>query len=143
MNMKKNISIVLIVVLLFASFAFCVLWQRAVHDKSNFEAIAQAEANETYRHFLDYQTMSDESDYWGGVSSFYAFREAYTLLTEGTNKTANSIFCNEIYGCLLCSPERARDHISEIIDIMEILSDNVWNERGYLQMAELRNTLQE
>ena len=141
--MKKHISIILIFALLLVAVVFCVLWQKAVHDKSDIEALAQVNATEAYTHFIEYQKTGDDADYWGGVSAFYAFHEAYSLITAGTNKTANSIFCNEVYGSLLCSPEKSKVHISEITDVMKILSENVMDENGYLRMSELRNTLQE
>lgn len=120
--MKKRIFIVLIIALSLSSVTFCTLWQRALYDKSDLEVIAQTEANEAYRRFLDFQENGDDCDYWGGVSAFYAFQRAYSLLTEDTSKTTNNTFCNEVYGSLLCSPERSKAHISDIIDVMKILS---------------------
>ena len=63
-------------------------------------------------------------------------------LTEDTNKTTNRIFCNEVYGSLVLSPELSQAHISDIVYVMKILSENVMDENGYVRMLELRNTLQ-
>ena len=52
--MKNRIAKTLIIVLAFTSVVFCVLWQRAAHDRSEFEALAQAEAAEAYEHFFDF-----------------------------------------------------------------------------------------
>ena len=65
------------------------------------------------------------------------------MLTEGTNKSSNYAFCNEVYGCLVLSPEKSQKHIAEIIEVMEILAANVEDENGYLRMADLRNNMQE
>lgn len=66
----------------------------------------------------------------------------YGLLTEDTNKSTNRIFCNEVYGSLVLSPELSQAHISDIVYVMKILSENVMDENGYVRMLELRNTLQ-
>lgn len=91
---------------------------------------------------MAYQESGDDGDYWQGVAAFYAFQEAYGLLTEDTNKSANRIFCNEVYGSLVLSPELSQAHISDILHVMKILSENVMGENGYVRMSELRNMLQ-
>ena len=131
----------MIIALLLAAVAFCVLWQRALHDASDVEAIAQAGAAEAYRQFVSYQEKGSDGDYWAGVAAFSSFQRAYGFLTMDTGKSANYAFCNEVYGSLLYSPERSKEHISEIIDVMKILSENVLDERGYSRMSELRNAL--
>ena len=139
--MEKRIYRVLIIVLLLAAVAFFALWQRALHDTSDVEAIAQAGAAEAYRQFVSYQEKGSDGDYWAGVAAFSSFQRAYGHLALDTNKPANYAFCNEVYGSLLYSPERSKEHISEIVDVMKILSENVLDERGYSRMSELRNAL--
>ena len=139
--MEKRIYRILIIALLFAAGAFCVLWQRALHDTSDVEAIAQAGAAEAYGQFTAYQEKGNDGDYWAGVAAFSSFQRAYGLLAMDTGKSANYAFCNEVYGSLLYSPERSKEHISEILDVMKILSENVLDERGYSRMSELRNAL--
>ena len=95
-----------------------------------------------YTSFSAYQESGNDGDYWQGVAAFYAFQEAYGLLTEDTNKSTNRIFCNEVYGSLVLSPELSQAHISDIVYVMKILSENVMDENGYVRMLELRNTLQ-
>lgn len=141
--MKKNIFMILLIVLALAAVTFCVLWQDALHDKSDLEAFAQAAANEAYTYFLDFQEKGYNSDYWGGVAAFHAFQGAYRLLTEGTAQSENLVFCNEVYGSLLLSPEQAKAHISDVIAVMEILSENGRDENGFLRMSELRNVLRQ
>lgn len=125
-----------------STIAFCVLWQHTVHNQSDFTTFAQAEANKAYTSFSAYQESGDDGDYWQGVAAFYAFQEAYGLLTEDTSKSTNRVFCNAVYGSLVLSPEQAKAHISDIAHVMKMLSENVMDEGAYAQMAELRNTLQ-
>ena len=138
-SMKKSIASMIIAVLSLLAIIFCVLWQHTVHDQTDF---AQAEANKAYTSFSAYQESGNDGDYWQGVAAFYAFQEAYGLLTEDTNKSTNRIFCNEVYGSLVLSPELSQAHISDIVYVMKILSENVMDENGYVRMLELRNTLQ-
>lgn len=140
--MKRSVATILIIVLTLSTIAFCVLWQRTAHNQSDFATFAQAEANKAYTSFSAYQESGDDGDYWQGVAAFYAFQEAYGLLTEDTSKSTNRIFCNEVCGSLVLSPEQAKAHISDIARVMKMLSENVMDEGAYAQMAELRNTLQ-
>lgn len=140
--MKKSIASMIIAVLSLLAIIFCVLWQHTVHDQTDFTTFAQAEANKAYTSFSAYQESGNDGDYWQGVAAFYAFQEAYGLLTEDTNKSANRIFCNEVYGSLVLSPELSQAHISDILHVMKILSENVMGENGYVRMSELRNMLQ-
>ena len=141
--MEKRIYRIMVYVLLFAAIAFCVLWQRALHDTSDVKAIAQAGATEAYRQFAAYQEKGNDGDYWAGVAAFSSFQRAYGSLTMDMENTANYAFCNEVYGSLLYSPERSKEHISEIIDVMIILSENVLDEKGYSSMSELRYALKQ
>ena len=140
--MKKSIAFILIAALSLLAIIFCVLWQHTVHNQTDFTTFAQAEANKAYTSFSTYQESGDDGDYWQGVAAFYAFQEAYGLLTEDTNKSTNRIFCNEVYSSLVLSPELSQTHIADIVYVMKMLSENVMDENGYVQMLELRNTLQ-
>ena len=92
----------------------------------------------TIRYF---QKSGADSDYWQGVAAFHAFGDAYGLLTESTNKAANRVFCDEVYTCMISSPERAKEHIPEIAGIMKLLSEDVYDETSHARMLELRNAL--
>ena len=139
--MKKQIYRIMIAALLLAAVAFCVLWQRALHDTSNVVAIAQAGAAEAYRQFEAYQEEGRDGDYWAGVAAYSSFQRAYGSLALNRDKSANYAFCNEVYGSLLYSPERSKERISELVDVMKLLSENVLDERAYSRMSELRNEL--
>ena len=139
--MKNRIAKILIIVLALASAVFCVLWQRAAHDRSELENLAQSEAAAAYEHFSDFQKSGDDSDYRQGAAAFYAFRDVYGLLTENTSKAANRVFCDEVYACIISSPERAKEHVSEIVGTMKLLSTDIFDESGHARMLELRNAL--
>lgn len=143
MEMKKKLAAVLIICLTISSLLFAVLWQRAENSKDEIRQLAQASALDAYSQFVEYQTNGEASSYWYGVAAFRSFEQAYYLLTEGTNKSSNYVFCNEVYGYLVLSPEKSQKHIAEMIEVMEILSVDVENEDGYLRMADLRNNIQE
>lgn len=143
MRMKKKFVAILIICLTIFSLLFAVLWQRAENNKDDIRQLAQASASDAYSQFVEYQTNGEVSSYWYGVAAFRSFEQAYYLLIDGTNKSSNYVFCNEVYGCLVLSPEKSQKHIVEIIEVMEMLSMNVENEDGYLRMADLRNNIQE
>ena len=124
-----------------STLLFAVLWQRAANSKDDIRQLAQASAADAYSQFVEYQTNGEVSSYWYGVAAFRSFEQAYDLLTEGTNQFPNYVFCNEVYGQLILSPENSQKHISELIEVMEILASDVENENGYLRMADLRHNI--
>lgn len=140
--MKNKLAAVLAVVLALLAVVFCVLWQRAAHDTYELEAFAQAEAQEAYTHFADYQDSRDDADYWQGVAAFHAFTDAYGVMTEDTNKSTNRAFCDEVYSSLTQSLEQSQAHIEEIASVMKLLSEDITNETAYAKMLELRNLLE-
>lgn len=142
MEMKKKAAAVLIICLTISSVVFAVLWQRAENGKDDIRQLAQASASDAWSQFVEYQANGEASSYWYGVAAFRSFEQAYYLLTEGTDKSSNYAFCNEVYGCMVLSPEKSQKHIAEIIEVMEILSQNVEDEAGYVRMADLRNNIQ-
>ena len=137
--MKKRIEIIIIICLAISTLVFGVLWQSAEKNNEDIKLLAQSSAADAYTDFTDYQNNGHESSYWSGVANFRSFQQAYYLMTEGTNKSTNYIFCNEVYGYLVLSPEESQGHISEVIEVMEILAQNVEDENGYIRMSELRN----
>ena len=139
--MKRRISPALCIVLFAAAVVFCVLWQTEKHDRSERKDFAQAEAGKAYASFLAYEETGHAEDYWGGVAAFSAFQDAYRILTEGTEKSTNGTFLNEIYGNLLVFPERGKNHISELVELMKILSENSMTESGEARMLALCNAL--
>ncbi len=139
--MKKQIAIILIICLTVLALVFGILWQQKKRSHDDALLLAQSGAKEAHTRFVEYQELGHESDYWAGVSAFYSFERAYYLLVEGTNKSVNFTFCNEVYGALLLSPETSQSHMAEVIEVMALLAENVQDENGYLQMSNLRNLL--
>lgn len=103
----------------------------------------QSGAAEAYTRFSDFQEKGYDSDYWGGVAAFHAFQQAYTSLTDGTDKAANRPLCSAVYGGLLITPERAREHLPEIVDAMRLLAADVTDENAFVHLAELSSALEE
>ncbi len=139
--MRKHIQSVIIVILCITVIVFGGLWQNARNDLSDIEQLAQYGAYNACAKFMDFEKSEDESDYWSGVSNFHTFQTSYFLLVEDTNKRSNFTFCNEVYGKLTNKPEETQQYISEIIEVMQILSEDVSDENGYMKMFELGNLL--
>ena len=66
------------------------------------------------------------------MAAFHAFQQAYTSLTDGTDKAG-----------LLITPERAREHLPEILDAMRLLAADVTDENAFVHLAELSSALEE
>ena len=139
--MKNKLLIGVLVVFLVLAVVFFALWQTARRDNSDVLTLAQAGAAGSLDSFKAYRERGDEADYWQAVADFRAFEQAYYLLVQGTNKSSNYIFCNEVYSELVIHPERCQEHIDEIIETMTILAADVTDENGYMRMSSLRNTL--
>ena len=137
--MQKRIPIVLAAAAVLAAVVFGALWQSAARDNGDLVAVAQAGAIEArFSGFLEY---GEESDYWGGVAALHTFRAACTLLLEDADRAADRTFCDEVYGALLVTPERAQEQIDALIDAMEPLTTDVRDRTGWQRMAALRDAL--
>lgn len=137
--MKKRISLICLLAAVLAAVVFCALWQSAAQDRSALRALAQSGAAEAYALFSDFQEKGSDS----GVAAFHAFQQAYTSLTDGTVKAANRPLCSAVYGGLLITPERAREHLPEILDAMRLLAADVTDENAFVHLAELSSALEE
>ena len=142
-TLKKRISLICLLAAVLAAVVFCALWQSAAQDRSALRALAQSGAAEAYALFSDFQEKGYDSDYWGGVAAFHAFQQAYTILTDGTDKAANRPLCSAVFGGLLITPERAREHLPEILDAMRLLAADVTDENAFVHLAELSSALEE
>ncbi|MBS5048146.1 MAG: hypothetical protein KH006_09365 [Firmicutes bacterium] len=77
------------------------------------------------------------------MAAFHAFQQAYTSLTDGTDKAANRPLCSAVYGGLLITPERACEHLPEILDATRLLAADVTDENAFVHLAELSSALEE
>ena len=48
-----------------------------------------------------------------------------------------------VYGGLLITPERAREHLPEILDAMRLLAADVTDENAFVHLSELSSVLEE
>ena len=126
---------------LLAAVVFGALWQSAARDNGDLVAVAQAGAIEAHARFSGFLEYGEESDYWGGVAALHTFRAACTLLLEDPDRAADRTFCDEVYGALLVTPERAQEQIDALIDAMEPLTTDVRDRTGWQRMAALRDAL--
>ncbi len=144
--MKNRIKTILIICLAASTLLFVFLWQSEKNEKSykdDVQLLAQSSARSSYEHFVEYQKNGDESSYWYGVADFRAFEQAYQLLIVNTNKNSDYLFCNEVYGLLVLTPEKCQERIADIIETMELLAKDVEDVNGYNKMSSLRNRLRE
>ena len=139
--MQKRIPIVLAAAAVLAAVVFGALWQSAARDDGDLVAVAQSGAIEAHARFSDFLEYGEESDYWGGVAALHTFRAACTLLLEDPDRAADRTFCDEVYGALLVTPERAQDQIDALIDAMEPLTTDVRDRTGWQRMSALRDAL--
>ena len=139
--MQKRIPIVLTAAALLAAVVFGALWQSAARDDGDLVAVARSGAIEAHTRFSDFRGYGEESDYWGGVAAFHTFRAACTLLLEDADRAADRTFCDEVYGALLVTPERAQEQIDALIDALEPLTTDVRDRTGWQRMAALRDAL--
>lgn len=139
--MKTRWYIPLLAACIVCGVIFGVLQGRELGRKEAIRQMAQTSAASACEEFAEYQRKGHDSNYWYGVAEFRAFQMAYHMLVEDTNKAPNFTFCNEVYGSLVLEPEKSREHMEEIVAVMEILSADVEDDAGYARMDELRHCL--
>ena len=141
--MKARAKTAFLIVFALAALVFGALWQRAAHDDTDIRLLAQSAAAEACDRFDSYCSLGTESDYWGGTAGFYAFMQAYRLLSDGTPQASNASLCSEVYGMLLLHPERAQAHLDEVVEALRLAAADPMDQHIYLRFADLRNLLQE
>ena len=130
---RKRADVVLILCLAVSTFTFAFLW---LAEKNSREDVLDA-----YTQFSAYLSHGDINEYWDGVASFRAFQQAYQAMAQGTNKEANSLICREISGYLIAEPEKSQAHMTDIVRMVKLLSENTEDLNVHAQMLELRNAL--
>lgn len=141
--MKNRLFMVLTACFAVIAVLFGALWVSERNSKDDARLLAQASAADACERFRKFEATGEAGEYWFGVAGFRSFEQAYKMLVDGTNKKTNYTFCNEVYASLVLSPEKSREHISEICEVMELLSKDVEDINGYARMADLRNALRE
>lgn len=139
--MKKHIMTILIVILSFTTILFAVLWQVAAHDRSDIRLMAKAGAGEAAECFAEFQKSGDDADFIRGVSALRTFSTAYTLMTEGTVRYPDHMMIERLIGALISSPASAKEHISDLTEIMELLSKNPVDITALTRLSELQTAL--
>ncbi len=139
--MRKHLARLLILCLCISTAVFALLWRSECSSKDDLKALAQAEAAHAYIEFAMYQDDGDLSSYWDGVAAFRAFQQAYRSAFQGTDRAADHLICDEVYGHLLAGPEKTQAYMADIAAVMEALSGDVEDLAGHARMLELRNAL--
>lgn len=130
---RKRADVVLILCLAVSTFTFAFLW---LAEKNSREDVLDA-----YTQFSAYLFHGDINEYWDGVASFRAFQQACQAMAQGTNKEANSLICREVSGYLIAEPEKSQVHMTDLVRMMKLLSEDAEDLNGHAQMLKLRNAL--
>lgn len=59
------------------------------------------------------------------------------------DRSALRPLCSAVYGGLLITPERAREHLPEILDTIRLLAADVTDENAFVHLSELSSALEE
>lgn len=140
--MKK--APVIIVACLFITTAISFgLWLHEKSSQTDLLLMCQHGVNSSLQAFKEYRITGKESCYTYAVADFNVFLKASFLMNDNTLQRRNITFSNEVYGVLVISPEQAKKHIDEIVEVLTILSTDINNPNGYVQMSNLRNSIKE
>ena len=62
-------------------------------------------------------------------------------MAKGTNKEADSLICRGVSGYLIAEPAKSQAHMTDLVRMMKLLSEDAEDLNGHAQMLELRNAL--
>lgn len=131
--MKRRLPLLLMLAAMAAAVVFCVLWRQAAADRSQLTDLARSGAAEAVRRFSDYQSRGDDRDYWSGVAAFHTFQQASALLPE--DGAEDRAICSAVYGSLLLSPDRAKEHLPELIAIAVTAGLHLWKRNTLISIG--------
>lgn len=127
----------LLVVFLCASVVFCALWQKEKHDRSDMELLCQASAAQCLDALEDYSATGSQVSFNNAMADFRVFMQSYHLLTEDTDSNMECIYFNEVYGSMVCAPEKIDASLDALIGAMKLLSQDIYDYTGHNLMYDL------
>ena len=139
--MKKCLLIVFTVLFLIGTVVFFSLWQRERASAGMAKTLAQANAVCAYESFQRYAETGKESDYMNGAAEFHTFTQIFchVMRTDSFEQAA----CNEVYAYMTISPDKVKAHMEELLDALEILSQDCYHANGYQKLSNLEHHLAE
>ena len=143
-EMKKHKYILFASCILLVAVAASVFVTIAVQNgitKNEMITTMKRHASDASTDFSEFVKTGKESYYVSAVASFYAFEETYLAYNGQEGSDPNHLFMNEVYGYLILSPEKAKEHAQELSDIMDILAEDPLHANGYYRFSVLRNVL--
>lgn len=118
----------------------CVsLWLYYTFKDDTLEVMCKSSVNAAWERFKEYEIHKEESDYIAGVAEFRTYMTVYLCLEEESN--ADYIWCNILYGDMICNPEKVKAHISELVAALEYLAEDYDHPYGFSLINTLNNQL--
>lgn len=139
--MKKQtwIFVILIIVLFVLS---ANLWQKNTVLSNNMEVMCKSSINASREYFESFNTTKSESDYIAGVAEFRTYMTTYLCIADGVSDT-DYTWCNILYGDMILNPKKVKEHIPELIEALEYLSEDYDHPNGFNLIHALNNQLKE
>ena len=139
--MKKQTWIfVILIIVLFALSAN--LWQKNTVLSNNMEVMCTSSINASREYFESFNTTKSESDYIAGVAEFRTYMTTYLCIADGVSDT-DYTWCNILYGDMILNPKKVKEHIPELIEALEYLSEDYDHPNGFNLIHALNNQLKE
>lgn len=138
--MKKWMILALAAALCLAIW-FCCLWIDARNSHEDLEYMCWASAAMCVTELRDYEQSGGEDSYLKAACEFRSFMNAYGWLTEGEGKTDHYAVCGRVYGCLLYDWEESQAQIDLLLEGIKLLSENIYDENGFLRLSEFANAV--
>lgn len=112
--------------------------------QSQIESLARGAITSSIDSFSQYGTSNEPSDYWLGVASFKEYIEVASITpnNETYPKSAAYTEGNAVLGSLIVAPDKAIEHIPEIVSTLSQISENIFGGDVHLRLAELKNCLE-
>lgn len=139
--MKKQTWIfVILIIVLFALSAN--LWQKNTVLSNNMEVMCKSSIYASREYFESFNTTKSESDYIAGVAEFRTYMTTYLCIADGVSDT-DYTWCNILYGDMILNPKKVKEHIPELIEALEYLSEDYDHPNGFNLIHALNNQLKE
>ncbi len=138
LKLYKTLSLALLILTLI----FSLLWQYEYRDNSDVKLLAQNAVYSSHDSFTDYKNTAEETDYLKAISEFYAFKQAYRLMSEledNNNYSYQNLQLDEIYGGMLFDRKTTDEQLDNIITATSKLSKNITDIQAFVIIERLRN----
>lgn len=140
--MKTRVQRLLYVILTLGLIFFLLLWKK---EKGNYEDLVRVfkySVENSLEEFKNYKENENMSTYYEAVSYFKVIDSSATFMPEDSIQYQNLLLLKFMHSMMVSNPDKTKENIDLIIEILTLLHEDENNPNAYLKMFNYRNAIE-